>query len=104
MQEFEGHLHPVLYVSRKLTPPERNYAVIERECLAVVWSINKLTKYLAGAPFTLRTNHAPLKALNTKKLSNAKLTRWALSLQDYQFDIEPIPGSQNVLADALSRM
>ena len=103
MQEFDGDLHPVMYISRKLTPAEKNYAVIERECLAVVWAVQKLSRYLAGAHFELHTDHAPLRALNQKKLSNARLIRWALSLQDYQFTVIPIPGRQNRLADILSR-
>lgn len=103
LQEFNNELHPVQYISRKLSSAEKNYAVIEKECLAIVWAINKFARYLAGAHFTLQTDHAPLQALKTKKLSNARLVRWALSLQDYQFDIVPVPGTQNVLADTLSR-
>lgn len=103
MQEVDGHLHPVLYVSRKLSPAEKNYAIIEKECLAIVWAVTKLSKYLLGAPFTLMTDHSPLVALDRKKLSNAKLTRWSLILQDFIFNIVYIPGVQNKIADTLSR-
>ncbi|XP_013071132.2 uncharacterized protein LOC129924728 [Biomphalaria glabrata] len=103
MQEVHGDLHPVLYSSRKLSETEKRYAVIERECLAIVWVINKFSKYLAGAPFVLHTDHAPLIALNTKKMTSAKLTRWALSLQGFTFQVVPVPGKGNVIADTLSR-
>jgi hypothetical protein len=103
MQEADGQLHPVLYISRKLSPAEKNYAIIEKECLAIVWAVTKLSKYLLGAPFTLMTDHSPLVALDRKKLSNAKLTRWSLILQDFIFNIVYIPGVQNKIADTLSR-
>lgn len=100
---MHGDLPPVLYSSRKLSETEKRYAVIERECLAIVWAINKFSKYLAGAPFVLHTDHAPLIALNTKKMTSAKLTRWALSLQGFTFQVVPVPGKGNVIADTLSR-
>jgi RNase H-like domain found in reverse transcriptase/Reverse transcriptase (RNA-dependent DNA polymerase) len=103
MQEVDTHLHPVVYVSRKLSESEKNYATIEKECLAIVWAVTKLSKYLSGTRFTLLTDKSTLVALENKKLHNARLTRWALILQDYRFDIVHIPGAQNVIADALSR-
>ena len=41
LQEHDGESFPVTYVSRKLSKREKDYSVIERECLAIVWSINK---------------------------------------------------------------
>jgi len=35
--------------------------------------------------------------------SNQRLLRWALKLQDYNIQIQHIKGSDNVVADALSR-
>ena len=45
-QEFEGGLHPVLFTSRRLLDRERRYSTIERECLAIVWAIDKFARYL----------------------------------------------------------
>ncbi|XP_055865631.1 uncharacterized protein LOC129928743 [Biomphalaria glabrata] len=103
MQEYEGILHPVFFINRKLSSAETRYSTIERECLAIVWAISKFSKYLLGAPFTLQTDHAPLAFLNSKKMSNSRLTRWSLQLMDYQFDVKTVPGKLNVFADTLSR-
>nr|KAG5707596.1 hypothetical protein BaRGS_030978 [Batillaria attramentaria] len=63
---------PVAYASKKLTGPELNYSVIEKECLAVVWGIEKFDPYLYGKTFVLETDHQPLQHLDRVKLANAK--------------------------------
>jgi hypothetical protein len=104
LQEQEGVKLPIAYASRKLLPREQNYSVIEKECLALVWGIGKFHTYLFGREFTLQTDHQPLLYLNKAKVANARLMRWALSLQPYSFRIEAIRGSENVGADFLSRV
>ncbi|XP_038052264.1 uncharacterized protein LOC119724977 [Patiria miniata] len=98
-----GQTFPVAYASRKLLPRERSYAVIEKECLAVVWGIQKFEPYLYGRQFVLQTDHQSLAYLHRSKLANARIMRWALALQPYRFRVEYIKGSQNVGADYLSR-
>ncbi|XP_055877101.1 uncharacterized protein LOC129924657 [Biomphalaria glabrata] len=103
MQKWNGVPHPVLYVSRKLTTSELKYDTIEKEGLAIVWGITKLGFYLMGAKFELWTDHAPLAFINTNKLGNNRIARWALQLMDYNFEVRTIPGKDNVIADTLSR-
>ena len=103
MQEHGGKLFPVCFLSRTLAKAERNYSVIEKECLAIVWAITKLHKYLLGRKFTLLTDHKPLLALSKKRISNGKIQRWALALLDYTFDIRSVRGRDNIIADFLSR-
>ena len=103
MQYHEGELFPVMYASRKLLPREKNYAVIEKECLALVWAIGKFEVYLYGQEFTIQTDHRSLEYLDKAKFSNARIMRWALSLQPYKYKIEYIKGEDNVGADFLSR-
>lgn len=50
-----------MYISRKLFPQERNYLVIEKEALDIMWAVDTLTYYLLGAPFVLIIDHGPLK-------------------------------------------
>ncbi|KAL1276145.1 hypothetical protein QQF64_035768 [Cirrhinus molitorella] len=69
-QVQEGEEHPVLYISRKLTPPERNYAAVEKEALAVKWAVLELRYYLLGRKFTLVTDHAPCSGLPLAKDTN----------------------------------
>lgn len=103
LQENGGVLHPVCYASRKLLDRETRYSTIERECLAIVWGIGKFSKYLWGMHFILQTDHRPLTYLNTSRFKNSRIMRWALSLQEYRFSVESLPGTSNVLADLLSR-
>ena len=103
MQEHNGVKHPVCYASRKLLPRECPYAVIEKECLVLVWAISKFHIYLYGREFILDTDHHPLSYLATSKLNNGRVMRWALSLQPYRFVVRAVKGSQNVGPDYLSR-
>ncbi|KAI2644624.1 Retrovirus-related Pol polyprotein [Labeo rohita] len=54
-QVQEGEEHPILYISRKLIPAERNYAAVEKEALAIKWEVLELRYYLLGRKFTLVT-------------------------------------------------
>jgi len=104
LQEHPDGVFPVLYASKKLLPRERRYSVIERECLAIVFAIKKFEKYLYGRKFTIQTDHQPLAHMHQAKIENSRIMRWALFLQNHQFRIEAIKGSQNVGADFLSRL
>ena len=104
MQAEEGKKSPIAYASRKLKPSEKSYAVIEKECLALVWAVQKFHRYLYGTAFTIETDHQPLSYFNKAKLTNSRLMRWALALQPYRFHIVAIRGAENVGADYLSRV
>ncbi len=100
----EGEEHPVIYISRKLIPAERNYAAVEKEALAVKWAVLKLRYYLLGRKFTLVTDHAPLQWMARAKDTNARVTRWFLALQDFHFVVRHRAGAANANADGLSRI
>ena len=103
LQETDGLLHPVMYASRKLLDRETRYSTIERECLAIVWGIQKFVRYLHGKRFTLETDHRPLTFLKTASFKNGRVMRWALSIQEYAFDVGPIKGENNIFANLLPR-
>ena len=93
----------VAYASRSLTSSERNYSVIQKECLAIIYATKQFRQYLLGRPFKLFTDHAPLQWLSAQK-AEGMLARWALALQEFDFSISYKPGVQNANADALSRI
>ena len=98
-----GDDHPVAFYSRKFLPREERYATVEKECLAIKIGVHAFRVHLLGRPFTIVTDHRSLEWLNRMKGDNARLTRWSLSLQPYQFDVRYRPGTSNGNADALSR-
>ena len=102
-QVRSGEEHPVTYISRKLLTSEKAYSTVEKEALAIKWTLEKLRYYLLGRTFTLVTDHAPLKWMATAKDTNARVTRWFLALQDYHFQVVHRPGRAHANADALSR-
>jgi len=104
LQDFDDGRFPVAYASKKLLPRERNYSVIERECLAIVFAVQKYQKYLYGTEFILHTDHRPLTYIQKCKTESARIMRWSLFLQNYSFRIESIKGTENVAADYLSRL
>ena len=91
------------YASRSLTQAERQYSVIERECLAVLYAVKQFRHYLLGRAFVLHTDHQPLQWLSAQKMEG-RLCRWALALQEFDFTIKYRRGSSNANADALSRV
>lgn len=103
LQEENDLLHPVMFASRKLLDRETRYSTIERECLAIVWGLTKFSRYLWGREFVLQTDHRPLLYLNSGKFKNSRIMRWALSLQEFKFSVEALPGNLNQFADFLSR-
>ena len=69
------------YASQKLQPREKNYATVEKECLAIVGALKYFYRYIYGQIFTIETDHQPLKWLQQMKSSNQRLSGWALVLQ-----------------------
>ena len=95
---------PVAYFSKKLNSAQKNYSVIEKECLAIVLSVEHFEYYLSGCPeITVFCDHSPLSFLNSMNTKNQRITRWFLFLQKFNLKIQHIAGKDNVLADTLSR-
>ena len=101
----DGLDHPVSYFSKKFLKYQKNYSVVEKETMGLVLALEHFDVYLGSMPFKIKvyTDHNPLTFLKTMKNKNQRLVRWSLALQEYNLEIQHIPGSENVVADALSR-
>ena len=79
----EGREWIVSFASKSFDPAQRNYAVTEKECLAVVWATEHFRTILLGTQFELQTDHQALKSLLTSKEGVGRNARWQLKLQEY---------------------
>lgn len=97
-------LRPVAFVSRSLTPSEKNYPVHKLEYLALKWAVvDKLHDYLYGVKFEVQTDNNPLTYILTTAKLDATGHRWLAALSLYDFSLKYRPGTQNTDADPLSR-
>uniref|UniRef100_A0A6B2LRZ6 Reverse transcriptase RNase H-like domain-containing protein n=1 Tax=Arcella intermedia TaxID=1963864 RepID=A0A6B2LRZ6_9EUKA len=80
------------YASRSTKPHQKHYWPPELECLAVRWVLGHFHHYIEGRHFLIHTDHSSLKWLKTKSFENQRLMRWAMDIQQYDFDIIHIPG------------
>ncbi len=99
----EGKEFVVAYASRLNYVVESHYSLYEGECLAAMWAIAHFRCYLFGTQFTLVTDHQLLKWLMESNKLTGKLTRWALILQEYDFQVVHKPRVANLDVDGLSQ-
>ena len=99
-----GREPAVAYGGRALRGPETRYSTTEQEYLAIKEGIQAYHPYLADKPFTVYTDHKPLKYAAKFRPDMGRLGRWALFLQSYNFATEYKAGKTNLNADTLSRV
>ena len=102
-RQADGKIHPIAYASRSLNTHERNYGITELETLGLVWAARLFRPYLLGCHCVVFTDHAACTSLLNCRHPSAKLSQWALIVQELDLEIRHRSGKQNLNADALSR-
>ena len=92
---------PVAFFSRKLTPAQTRYTVTERELLSIVEVLKEFRNILLGQQIIVHTDH---ENLTYKQQNSDRVMRWRLYIEEYSPDLRYVPGQNNVVADALSRL
>ncbi|GJU43661.1 reverse transcriptase domain-containing protein [Tanacetum coccineum] len=85
-QRHEKHFRPIHYASKTMNEAESHYTMTEKEMLAVVYAFEKFRSYLILNKRIVYTDHSALKYLFAKKDSKARLLRWVLLLQEFNFN------------------
>nr|GFA09891.1 hypothetical protein [Tanacetum cinerariifolium] len=103
-QRVEKHFMPIHYASKTMNQAETNYTTTEKEMLVVVYAFKKFRSYLIMNKSIVYTDHSALKYLFSKKDAKARLLRWILLLQEFDFKVIDTRGAKNYAADHLSRL
>ncbi|GKB73870.1 reverse transcriptase domain-containing protein, partial [Tanacetum coccineum] len=91
-------------IIKTVTEAKTNYTTTEKEMLAVVYAFEKFRSYLIMNKSVVYTDHSALKYLFNKKDAKARLLRWVLLLQEFDFNVIDTKGAENYAAGHLSRL
>ena len=103
LQPYDGKLFPVEYYSRTLSGAQLNYAIYDKELLAMQEGMKKFRAYLQHDEFVLLTDHKPLTHLRTQLTINLRQMRFLEFDAEFDYKIVYIKGEDNIFADFLSR-
>jgi len=92
----------ISYLSKTFDDTQRNWPICEKEAFGIYHSVTKLSHFLLGRQFIIMTDHANL--LFMQSATSPKIQRWRLRMGEYNYTVQHIKGSDNVVADSLSRL
>ena len=103
-QRTEKIFKVIYYASKTFNEAQENYSTIKKEMLEMVFACEKFRTYILGSHVIIHTDHATIRYLMAKKDVKPRLIRWVSPLQEFGLEIKNKKGSDNVIADHLSRL
>nr|GEV79389.1 reverse transcriptase domain-containing protein [Tanacetum cinerariifolium] len=103
-QRKTKHFQPIHYASKTMTEAQIHYTRTEKEMLAVFYAFEKFRPYLVLSKSIVYTDHLALKYLLSKQDAKPRFLRWVLLLQEFNIIIRDKKGTENIVADHLSRL
>ena len=105
-QKVGDKMKPISFVSKSLTFSQLNWSTIQKEAYAIFLCCTKLDPLLIAnlrdRKFTIHTDHENLTYM--KSSPNSMVGRWSMALQELDYTIAYVRGSENTVADAMSRL
>ena len=103
--DSNGDRHPISFISKSLSPTERNYDIYDRELLGIIRALEEWRHYIQGSPHptVVFSDHKNLTYYREAKKLNRRQARWSLYLSEFDIKLVHLPGHKMVQSDALSR-
>ncbi|GBG74004.1 hypothetical protein CBR_g17714 [Chara braunii] len=102
-QDDDNGYRPVEFMSARMPSEKVATSTYERKLYALRQVLDHWKHYLLGRHFKVYSDHETLRWLKTQAKMTPKLTRWAAEIDQYDFELNPVKGKYNIVADALSR-
>ena len=99
----DGVISPAAFHSRTLNNSQVNYTTTDKQLFAIYDSLKHSRGELQGHEFVIRTDHKPLLTFMSHILESQMKRRWQNTMSEFNFTVEHIKGSDNVLADVLRK-
>ena len=103
-QRTEKTFKAIYYASKTFNEAQENHSKIEKEMLVMVFACEKLRPYILGSHVIIHIDYATIRFLMAKKDVKPRLIRWVLLVQEFYLEIKDKKGSDNVIADHLSKL
>ena len=103
-QRTEKMFKAIYYASKTFNEAQENYSTTEKDMLTMVFSCETFRPYILGSHVIIHIDHAAIRYLMANKDVKPRLIRWVVLWQEFDLEIKDKKGSDNVIADHLSRL